>query len=72
MAELVEKAEWIVPKVGDIAVMRYEKSGLDHVGKIEATYDSGFLMSETNYKPGEFTYRFIPYDYPHLIGFYPI
>jgi len=49
--------------------MRYEKQGLDHFAYVEAITDTLILISETNYKAGEFSYRFLPPDYPHLIGF---
>lgn len=50
--------------------MYYEKPGLPHVAFVEAVLDDKILISETNYKAGEFTYRFIPKDYPNLWGYY--
>lgn len=71
MAELISNAT-TTPQVGSIAVMRYEKQGLNHFGYVEALGEDYVLISETNYKAGKFSYRFIPLDYPHLIGFYDV
>ena len=50
--------------------MRYEKQGLDHFSYVEIVTDDYIVISETNYKKGEFTYRFLPLDYPHILGYY--
>lgn len=61
-----------IPQVGSIAVMRYEKQGLNHFGFVEVITDSHILISETNYKKGEFGYRFLSLDYQNLRGFYVV
>lgn len=66
-AELVPNSD---PKPGTIAVMRYEKQGLSHYAYVEVVTDDYILISETNYKAGQFGYRFLPYTYDHLLGFY--
>lgn len=58
------------PQRGDLTYMWYEKAGLPHVAYVEAVLDDKILISETNYHFGEFSYRFIPKDYPNLRGYY--
>jgi len=56
------------PSVGDIAVMRYPGQ-LGHVALVTAVTADGFWVTESNYKKCQKTERFIPNDYPRLVGF---
>jgi len=69
VVELINNAT-TTPHLGDIAVMRYEKQGLNHFAYVELVTDDFILVSETNYKAGIFGFRFLPLDYPNLIGYY--
>ena len=64
------------PKVGDVAIMRYQKvySVIMHYAVVEGIFDNGdILVSECNmwhlYDSG-CGYRVITVDYQNLVGFY--
>jgi len=58
------------PQIGDIAVMRYEKQGLDHFAYVEIVLDDGIIISECNYHAGECGYRILTFDYAHIDGYF--
>ena len=57
-----------VPRVGQLALMAYIKTG--HVAVIAEILEDGYLIVEGNYRTCQWTERIIPKDYPALIGFW--
>lgn len=55
--------------VGAIAIFYYPDSGLKHVAFVEIVLEDSFLISETNYKKGEFGMRLVKFDDYALLGF---
>lgn len=65
MAELAPNGP---PIVGSVAIFNYE--GVRHLGVIQSLGGTIFTIREANYKPGLIGFRDVPYNDPHLIGFY--
>lgn len=69
MNKLIKNSE--VPHKGDVALLHYDKSGLDHVAIVEWVFDdNSFLISECNYIHGECGIRHLTMEYKNLKGFY--
>lgn len=55
------------PFVGAVAIFQYKEKHIALVTKLD---EKGFYIKEANYIAGEYGTRFIPWDYPRLVGFY--
>lgn len=56
------------PAPGVVAVEWF--GHIKHVSIVETVEPGGVWVSETNYRRGQFTERFIPFDSPRLHGFW--
>lgn len=57
-----------VPEVGDVLLLRYAHSG--HVALIEEVLEDGVNISEDNYIRCKHTKRFVPFEDPHIVGYW--
>lgn len=55
------------PYEGVVVIFQYK---VPHYAILEKLTDDGFWVKESNYTPGVIGRRFIPWDDPHLKGFY--
>lgn len=55
------------PHIGGAVLFRYGKTG--HVGTVISVASSSFSIVESNYVPGQISYRTILFNDSHIVGF---